>query len=270
MCSRFGKGRSGRIVPVAVIASRVALLAVLLVVAACGNSVARDDAVQPSQVLPSSPIAATGPGRPATEATPRTRDDVDPGFTWLLRGNEHVLTGWEHNGAGAFVPTGDGVRTNGGIGLLWYSRCAFRDFELRLQWQAASSDDNSGVFVRFPPPRDPSVVVPGGLEIQIYDGAAGEPQKTGALYDVQRERRRNSNAPGVWNDFVIRVVGNRVTVELNGMLVNKYEAPSSTLPEAGHVGLQNHGPDDVMSFRRVRIREVGAGAAPPTAGRSGC
>jgi hypothetical protein len=248
-----------------VIALRVVLLATLLALAACSNSAARDDAVQPSQVLPSSTITAPEAGGPATEATPRARDDVDPGLSWLLRGNEHVLTGWEHNGAGAFVPTGNGVRTRGGIGLLWYSARPFRDFELRLQWRASSADDNSGVFVRFPPPRDPSVVVPGGLEIQIYGGTTGEPQKTGALYDVQRERRRNSNAPGEWNDFVIRVVGDRVTVVLNGLMVNAYEAPSGTLPEAGHVGLQNHGPDDVVSFRRVRIREFGTGATPPPA-----
>lgn len=240
-------------------------VAVAITISACTSGVTVDREDPPaSEATPSPDSTATEPGTSEAAGTPRSGDDLAGGFSWLLRRHERVLEGWTHNGAGAFVPTDDGVRTRGGIGLLWYSARPFRDFELRLQWRVASPDDNSGVFVRFPPPTDPSVAVPGGLEIQIYDGATGEPQKTGALYDVQPAFRRNSNAPGAWNDYTIRVVGNQVTVVLNGLEVNTYEAPEGALPQSGHLGLQNHGPDDVVWFRRVRIRELDARPGPST------
>lgn len=242
------------------------VVAVLLLVGACGQVTDADRAGQaPSDIAPPSHSTATGDAKAPVDA------GLAPGFIWLLRGDERVLEGWTHNGTGTFVQTGDGVRTRGGIGLLWYSAEMFGDFELRLQWRVASPDDNSGVFVRFPPPTNPAVAVPGGLEIQIYDGAVGEPQKTGAIYDVQPARRRNSNAPGAWNDYTIRVVGNRVTVVLNGLVVNSYDAPAGTLPRSGHVGLQNHGAQDDVTFRRVRIRELdeGPSSSMPTSVSTG-
>jgi hypothetical protein len=55
-----------------------------------------------------------------------------------------TLDSWKMADPGRFVVVGDGVmRTEGGMGLLWYSARRYRDFILCLEWKAASSNDNN-------------------------------------------------------------------------------------------------------------------------------
>jgi Domain of Unknown Function (DUF1080) len=78
------------------------------------------------------------------------------------------------------------LQTEGGMGLLWYYRRKFKDFTLELEWKESSRKDNSGVFIRFPNPRnDPYVAVNEGYEIQIDDLARPNGKLvhgTGAVY----------------------------------------------------------------------------------------
>jgi len=54
-------------------------------------------------------------------------------------------------GAGRFNAIGaDTVESEGGIGLLWYTKEEFSDFLLTVQWRSITPSDNSGVFLRFP------------------------------------------------------------------------------------------------------------------------
>ena len=153
---------------------------------------------------------------------------------------------------------------------------------------------NSGVHVRFPAPRPPVpgcpmtsngvpqtgapeawIAINCGHEVQINDSPevpGNDPRKTGSIYgfadvDLARARPRRR---GVWNDLEVRVVGQRYTVIRNGVVINRYEnRPGVPVPDrpldpdsgsrgpVGYVGLQSHGaPQDVVSFRRIRVREL--------------
>lgn len=153
---------------------------------------------------------------------------------------------------------------------------------------------NSGVHVRFPAPRPPVpgcpmtfngvpqttnpagwIAVNCGHEIQINDSpdaSGSDPRKTGSIYgfaDLDGTQSRPTPA-GVWNDLEIRVVGQHYTVTRNGVVVNEYEnvpgvafpgrpddPDSSSRGLVGYVGLQSHGgPQDVVSFRNIRIRDL--------------
>ena len=95
------------------------------------------------------------PARRTVAAISQRAEPVDEsagGFTNLFDGRS--LAGWRMAGEGRFV-VGDGaLETEGGMGLLWYTRRQFRDFILRVDWRVTQPDDNSGVFVRFPDPGD--------------------------------------------------------------------------------------------------------------------
>lgn len=192
------------------------------------------------------------------------------GYQSLLDGTSQP--GWKQAGPGTFAVSDDGTLTSsGGMGMLWYADRSFGAYSLKLDWKARS-DDNSGVFVGFPPSDDPWSAVDKGYEIQI--DATGTPDRTtGAVYGFRsadlRKRDRALNPPGQWNTYEIRVEGERLRVWLNGVQINDFTNtdPARSLRD-GHVGIQNHGADDQVSFRDIRIKELSANApaSPVTTG----
>jgi Domain of Unknown Function (DUF1080) len=77
------------------------------------------------------------------------------------------------------------------LGLLWHATPTPANFVLKLEWRTWRSEDNSGVFVRFPHPDSKNydntafVGVDFGFEVQIdqlgQPDGAGVP-RTGAIY----------------------------------------------------------------------------------------
>ena len=69
---------------------------------------------------------------------------------------------------------------------------------------------------------------------------------------------------GEWNTFKIRVIGNKLSVELNGeKVIENAELPG--LPAKGPIGLQHHGsktngewtsPPSLLQFRNIKIQEL--------------
>ncbi|WP_380163484.1 PKD domain-containing protein [Jannaschia sp. R86511] len=179
----------------------------------------------------------------------------DEGFELLFDGTD--TSQWEQSGPGRFIVEGCELTSEGGLGLFWFTGQTYADFEMRLQFKLSDDGDNSGVFARFPDPGDdPFVAVDNGHEIQIKEGEPNdEPQKTGSVYNFDREDARNANPVGEWNDYTVRVVGQTYTMTLNGEVVNTYTSDGSR-PIEGYVGLQNHGANDTVSFRDVQIREL--------------
>lgn len=191
---------------------------------------------------------------------------VANGLRWVVRGaswradqdgwrtlfDGKSLEGWTMSGPGKFVVKDGELVTEGGMGLLWFSELELRDFEFECEWCMTKPDDNSGVFVRFPAPRTPWDAVNQGYEIQICD-AAKDKQATGSVYSFQAAEKAVSKPVGEWNRYRIRVVGQRYEIELNGEKVCKFEGSRSL---RGHVGLQNHGHDQVVRFRNLRVREL--------------
>ena len=70
------------------------------------------------------------------------------GFTALFNGKD--LTGWSMVGPGRFVVENGMLKTEGGMGLLWYTGQQFGNTTLRVVFKTASPNANSGVYIRFP------------------------------------------------------------------------------------------------------------------------
>ena len=229
-----------------------------------------------------------------TTGTATTRVEAQA-FTPIFDGTAASLAKWVQAPSGSFTLQPDGtIRSNGGLGMLWYAGQQYGDFSLRLQFRDARTDGafaNSGVFVRFPDPRIPLadrppgscgtvgnartqpawVAIYCGQEVQIYDGAPGEPQKTGSIYNfapLNLDQARPTPA-GVWNDYEVRVVGQHYTIIRNGVVINEFDnTPGKTSSRAGDpptdlrqfaagfIGLQNHSNADLMEFRNIRVREL--------------
>ncbi|WP_405558408.1 ThuA domain-containing protein [Streptomyces sp. NBC_01171] len=195
-------------------------------------------------------------------ATGAAQADCRPenGYRRLFDGTEESLKGWRQAGPGSFTLSDDGTLTSsGGMGLLWYADAGFSSYSLKLDWRI-TGDGNSGVFVGFPPSDDPWSAVDNGYEVQI--DATDVPEKTtGSVYGFRSAdlaaRDRALNPPGEWNTYEIRVEGERLRIWLNGVPVNDFTNtdPVRSLRD-GHIGIQNHGADDQVSFRDVRIKEL--------------
>ncbi|MDX3070914.1 ThuA domain-containing protein [Streptomyces sp. NPDC088354] len=173
--------------------------------------------------------------------------------------NGHTLEGWKQAGPGTFNVVDGELRTEGGMGLLWYQAKQFGSYSLKLDWKM-DGDDNSGVFVGFPASDDPWSAVDKGYEVQI-DATDAPDRTTGAVYTFKsanlKARDQVLRPPGQWNSYEIKVQGERLQVFLNGVKINDFTNtdPARSLKD-GYIGLQNHGADDQVSFRNVQIKEL--------------
>ncbi|MFE2757834.1 ThuA domain-containing protein [Actinosynnema sp. NPDC059335] len=192
-------------------------------------------------------------------AANRTKADCRPetGYTGLFTS---ATTGWSQAGPGGFTASGGTLSSFGGPGLYWYSAKEFRSYSLKLDWRLAG-DGNSGVFLGFPPSTDPNSAAANGYEVQI-DASDAADRTTGAVYGFKgadtAARDAALNPPGEWNTYELLVEGERLQVFLNGVRINDFTNtdPVRSLT-SGHIGLQNNGTGDDVSFRNVRIKELG-------------
>ncbi|MEV0620165.1 ThuA domain-containing protein [Nonomuraea sp. NPDC050404] len=181
----------------------------------------------------------------------------ETGYTPLYDGS---TAGWSQAGPGGFTEQDATLTSQGGLGLLWYSAKAFGSYSLKLDWRV-TGDSNSGVFVGFPASDDPWSAVNNGYEVQI-DATDAPDRTTGSIYGFRAAdlaaRDAVLNPPGSWNTYELLVAGERLRVLLNGRQINDFTNtdPRRSLWQ-GHIGLQNHGDADQVSFRNVRIKELG-------------
>jgi len=125
----------------------------------------------------------------------------------------------------------------------------FEDFELWVDWKIGPKGD-SGIYLR------------GSPQVQIWDDPIG----SGGLYNNKRPENKDkplavADKPvGEWNRFKILMVGERVTVFLNDVLVvhdtvleNYWNRAESIYPK-GQIELQNHG--NTLWFKNVFVREL--------------
>ncbi|MEV8508683.1 ThuA domain-containing protein [Actinoplanes sp. NPDC051475] len=200
-------------------------------------------------------------------AAGQTNADCRPevGYTALYNGS---TTGWSQAGPGGFTNADATLTSTGGMGLYWYSAKQFTNYSLKLDWKLAG-DDNSGVFIGFPPSTDPWSAVNNGYEVQI-DATDAADRTTGAVYTFKSAdlaaRDAALNPPGEWNTYELLVEGEHLQVFLNGTKINDFTNTDPARSLAGHIGLQNHGDGDDAAFRNVRIKELGGN---PPADRTG-
>lgn len=135
----------------------------------------------------------------------------------------------------------------------------FGDFELRLQVRLLGDPAraNAGIQIR-------SRRVPDSNEVSGYQADMGQAY-WGGLYDESRRNRFLASAPGVelsqalkrddWNEYVIRCVGRRVMLWLNGLKTVDYIETDDVEPR-GIIGLQIHGgPPSEAWYQDITLAE---------------
>ncbi len=184
-------------------------------------------------------------------------------YTQILaqtRGRFHKH-GWNHYGPGYFeLDEKTGVlKSQGGMGLLWFSAQKYRDFVLELEFKCSRPETNSGVFLRVPDMPVNNDYIYHAFEIQIDDTSKGA-HHTGAAYDAEAPVFHSSKPTGEWNQFKITFQGKRIQVELNGTPVLDWEAePRGKIrdfAEEGYIGLQNHDSRSPVYFRNIFVKEL--------------
>jgi hypothetical protein len=103
--------------------------------------------------------------------------------------------------------------------------------------------------------------------VQIWDPEVSAPEKgigSGALYNNKEHPSRPlvaaDNPVGEWNTFRIRMIGEKVSVWLNGKLVadnvvmENYWDRDKPIDPTGQIELQNHG--NTLYFKNVYLKEL--------------
>jgi len=189
---------------------------------------------------------------------------VHPAATLLFNGKN--LDGWQHVGPGSFVVEDGMLKTQGGMGLLWFTREKIGHAKLRVVFKLTGKESDSGVFIRIPEkPTEPWMPVNRGYEVEIGDWP-DDYSCTGVLYTFTKALARPIHPLGEWNMLEITMDGPRTVVFLNGVKVTGFregdpvppKPPGSIDPdrgprqEAGYIGLQNH-PGDPVYFKEVSL-----------------
>ena len=199
------------------------------------------------------PIQAPKGPPPGDLLTPREKA---AGFAPLFDGR--TLEGWTtllpdwsvwsvENGA---------IKCAGKNGQWLRTRKRYGSFILRFEYKI-SRNGNSGVFVWSPLVGRSSRF---GMEMQIRGlrKKKVDDDATGAIYDVLAPREDASNPPGAWNRVDIACRDSKVTVNINGRVVQDFDADEVPKLQGrlrrGVIGLQDHG--DEVWFRNSRILEL--------------
>ncbi len=186
---------------------------------------------------------------------------------WKQLFNGHDLDGWKMVGPGRFLVENGVMKTEGGMGLLYYTREKFGNCTIRVVFKTASKNANSGVFIRLPePPPDPWYAVHNGYEVQI-DAGGDDWHSTGAIYSMAKVITRNQKPMGQWNTMDIILDGQTTRAVLNGKKVMEFhggdpvperkrwfEPVRGPRPDSGYIGLQNHDARSLVYFRQVSVK----------------
>jgi hypothetical protein len=147
-------------------------------------------------------------------------------------------------------------------GCIWFTGkgdnlCSIReysDFEMFVDWKITKAGD-SGIYLR------------GSPQVQIWDTSrveVGAQVGSGGLYNNQKNPSKPAkvadNPVGEWNTFRILMIGEKVSVWLNGELVvndvvmeNYWDRSIPVFPK-GAIELQAHGNE--LAFRDIYVREI--------------
>jgi len=176
------------------------------------------------------------------------------------------LDGWVMVGPGRFVVENSLMKTEGGMGLLYYDRAKLGNCTIRIVFKTTSEHGNSGVIIRLPEkPPDPWYGVHNGYEIQI-DSSGDEWHATGSIYSISKAILGHQKPAGEWNTMEITLDGQNTIVHLNGAQVNEfdgsqnvparkqwYEPVRGPRPGSGYIGLQNHDARSIVYFKEVSV-----------------
>ncbi len=151
------------------------------------------------------------------------------------------------------------LETAGGYGLYFYVKEQFANLALWIEWRERHRGDNSGVYVRTPGPNVVDALNQADLqghEVQIDDSGAPDGagiHVTGAVYCLQAPTATPVKPLGEWNTYLIETNGGKITVTLNGQVVNVYQ---STRKRSGYLALQAHHFPSRIQFRNLQVKKL--------------
>lgn len=197
-----------------------------------------------------------GDGKPTDTANRLSAAERKEGFALLFDGK--TMDGWKYRrdtGKRSWsVQNGMLCNTLGKDehGTDIYTEAKFRDFVVRYEYQVPPGA-NSGFYLR------------GRHEVQVFDDyKTGKPGLggNGAIYNVKAPSLFASRKPGQWQQAEVRIVGQKITVVLNGVKIHdNVDCPKGTgsqlddnVDQPGPILLQgDHGS---VAFRNIRIRQL--------------
>src|SRR5262249_10844906 len=164
----------------------------------------------------------------------------------------------------AMIQYGLVMETYGWYGLYWYIKEQFTNFILSLDWRISRREENSGVYIRIPPPNVPNALQEAaakGHEVQLdqrrFDSVTNTEgpalRVRGGLYGLQAPSGSNQVQVGAWNNYRIEANGGRSRVTLNGQLVNDYQSPRQ---QTGYIALQCHDFLSRTQFRNLQTKKL--------------
>ena len=183
-----------------------------------------------------------------------------PGEDWVSLFNGTDLTGWVKVGNEQWtVENGviHGVAVTKEYGYLMTEK-PYRDFHLSLRF-LCEGDGNSGVFFHtaFKPG---TADVSQGLQFEVDCTIM---QHTGGIYGDGRDwvvwpapENETVVRKGEWNEYLLKVEGNRYVARLNGVQMIDFTDPSPKSSDGG-IALQLHsGGQGNMKFKDIWIRDL--------------
>jgi hypothetical protein len=188
-------------------------------------------------------------------------------FRPLFNGKD--TSGWKMTGPGRFVVEDGLLKTEGGMGLLFYEKEKLGNCVVKAVYKTATDHANSGLIIRLPePPPDPWYGVHNGFEVQI-DAGGDEWHSTGAIYSLSKVSSRQQKPKGEWNTMEVEINGKTTKISVNGVLVNTYQ-DGQPVPErkqwyepvrgaradVGYIGLQNHDRNSTVFFKEISVRPL--------------
>ncbi len=224
---------------------------------------------------------------PGSNPPPEVVADTDEGFRSLYNGLD--LRGWKHSPGNVghwtakdWILDYDGNSEAEGEDKHLWTEEEFGDFILIVDWRLpaepkidevpfilpdgsyAVDADGEQLTVSVLDAGDSGIYLRGSskCQINIWNWPAGSGEIWGYRTDNEMppEVRKGAtpilnadNPVGRWNRFEITVIGNRVTIVLNGKTVIK-ETQFPGMPERGPVALQHHG--DPIQFANIYIKEL--------------
>lgn len=137
---------------------------------------------------------------------------------------------------------------------------SYSDFELRLKVKLLGGDGaNAGIQFR-------TKRIPNHHEVSGFQADMGQGW-WGALYDESRRNKmlakpdpakvKEALKVNEWNEYVIRAVGNRIQLWLNGVLTVDYTEEDPKIETTGIIGLQIHGgPPSEAWYKNITIIDL--------------
>jgi hypothetical protein len=173
---------------------------------------------------------------------------------WTTRGNWKL----DKDGVVSLVPRKGESGWTRYDAYLWLNK-RYKDFEAEFEYKV-NKGGNSGFYFHVGDKKDP---VAKGIEVQIYDSGDKKPDAklsdhdSGGIIPGIPPTKNAAKRAGEWNKMKVTCKEGKVTVVLNGEVVNEARLDNPKIkdrPTSGYIGFQDHGLP--LWLRNIRVKEL--------------